>query len=113
MEGDEESNLSFFLNFEDENGTWEIIIGGTNDSDYRENQFDNPCSVSVYNGTSEQKRFYRIVFLTVLQMVPHLKKNTENLVTVMGKKAAAGEAFNVFPYVKCRCLLALMNGRTA
>ena len=51
--------------------------------------------------------------LTVLQMVPHIMKNTKNLVTVMGEKAAAGEAFNVFPYVNYHCLLALVNGHTA
>ena len=34
-------------------------------------------------------------------MIPYIKKNTDNLVTVVGEKAAAGEAFNIFPYVKC------------
>ena len=53
------------------------------------------------------------IMLTVLQMVPHIMKNTKNLVTVMGEKAKTGEAFNIFQYVKYRCLLALANGHTA
>ena len=36
--------------------------------------------------------------LTVSQMIPYIKKTTDNLVTVMGGKEAAGEAFNVFQY---------------
>ena len=50
--------------------------------------------------------------LSALQMVPHIKKNTENLVTVMGEKAAAGEAFNVFLYVKYHLLALYSSSRS-
>ena len=43
-------------------------------------------------------------------MIPYIKKNTDNLVTVMGEKAAAGEVFDVFPYVNYHRLLALGKG---
>ena len=39
-----------------------------------------------------------------MQMLPLLKRSTDNLVAVIEAKAAAGETFDVFKYVACVCI---------
>ena len=38
--------------------------------------------------------------LLILQMVPLIKKSTDNLVAVIGEKAASEESFEVMKYAK-------------
>ena len=39
-----------------------------------------------------------------MQMLPLLKRSTDNLVAVIEAKAAARETFDVFKYVVCVCI---------
>ena len=45
-----------------------------------------------------------IIVLLYFQMLPLLKRSTDNLVAVIGEKAASEQTFEVFKY-DCQCVL--------
>ena len=46
---------------------------------------------------------YSVCGFVCMQMLPLLKRSTDNLVAVIEAKAAAGETFDIFKYVACVC----------